>query len=116
MRAILLELEKSDPEHPDTWLSHESGWTLTISETGIAVWENLDGDNGPRFLEGITLEQALRLWLLLSEGSFAEIERLAWKDGSDPPISSEERQRRQKEAAEITLKCKRQLEHHYEKA
>ena len=36
MREIFAELKQSDPEHPDTWLTHESGWTLSIHEK--AVW------------------------------------------------------------------------------
>ncbi len=31
LREILAELETSDPEHPDAWLSHESDWTITVS-------------------------------------------------------------------------------------
>ncbi len=107
MRDCLADLDTSDPEHPDTWLCHETGWTLSVFESGLVFWENPELDLGPRHQQQIPREEALRMWLLLSRGSFDEIESLPWKDGYGPPISDDERQKRQQEAAEITLKMQR---------
>jgi hypothetical protein len=104
MREILSELDTPDAEHPDTWLSHESGWTLSVFEGGLVIWENPEEGRGPRYQQHVTREDALRMWVLLSRGAFAEIESEPWKDGYGPPVSEEERQKRQEEAAEMTLK------------
>jgi hypothetical protein len=37
MRELLAQLEERDPEHPDAWLTHESGWTLAVFESGLVV-------------------------------------------------------------------------------
>ncbi len=107
MRESLSELDTPDPEHPSTWLGHETGWTLSVFESGLVVWENPEVDVGPRYQQNVSREEALRLWLLLSRGSFDEIESLPWKDGYGPPISDEEMQKRQQEAAAFTLKMQR---------
>lgn len=109
MREILAELSIPDQEHPDTWLSHESGWTASIYESGLVIWENPEMDKGPRYQEGLNRDEALQIWLLLSRGQFEEIDRQAWKDGQGPPISDEEKEKRQREAAELTLKMHREF-------
>jgi hypothetical protein len=78
MRECLADLDTSDPEHPDTWLSHETGWTLSVFESGLVVWEHPELDLGPRHQQQVPREEALRMWLLLSRGSFDEIDSLPW--------------------------------------
>jgi len=57
MRELLAELDKSDPEHPDTWLTHESGWTLSFFEAGLLIWENGESEGKPRHqVDAIGLE------------------------------------------------------------
>lgn len=105
MREILAELNTPDPEHPDTWLSHESGWALSVFETGLVVWENAEKEErGPRYRQNVSRDEALRMWLFLSRGEFDEIESVSWMDGYGPPVSEEERQKRQQEASEIMMK------------
>jgi len=109
MRDILSEFETHDPEHPDAWLSDEIGWTITVSEKGVVVWENLEEGGEPRYQDGVDREAALRLWILLTRGDYDEIERQPWKDGQGPPISDEELERRREDAAIITLRIEREF-------
>jgi hypothetical protein len=104
MRQILKELAQKDPEHPDVWLTHESGWTLSVSETGLVVWDNLEAnDNKPRHMVGVDRERALWMWIQLSRGDLGSIEKLSWAPGQSPPIDSKERERLIEEAARHTL-------------
>ncbi len=107
MREILSELDTPDPEHPDTWLSHETGWTLSVFEGDTVIWENPEEEQGPRYLQKVSREDALRMWLLLSRGAFNELESEPWRDGYGPPIPEAERNQRQQEAMQITLKIDR---------
>lgn len=112
MRAILSELDTADQEHPDTWLSDDAGWTITHSETGIAVWENGEDESAPRYQEEVSRDEALRLWLLLANGNYDEIEQQPWKDGVGPPIPEEEIERQKKEAEQFVFGIQREF---YEK-
>ncbi|MBN8459946.1 MAG: hypothetical protein J0M04_19125 [Verrucomicrobia bacterium] len=107
MRECLADLDTHDPEHPDTWLEHESGWTLSVFESGLVVLENLREDGEPRYIQQVSREESLRMWLLLSRGALEEIESLPWKDGYGTPMSDEEREKLQREAAEVALKMQR---------
>lgn len=107
MLECLEELRTPDPEHPDTWLGHESGWTLSVSESGLVVWENSEMESEPRHMQHVSRDEALRLWLLLSRGELEEIESLAWKDGNGPRMTDGEREQIQRDAAEVTLKMQR---------
>jgi len=109
MRAILAELDAPDPEHPDTWLSDESGWTIAVSEQGVVVWENLEAGDKPRYQDEVSREESLRLWLLLALGDYDEIERQPWKDGQGPPIPKAEIDRRRKDSEEIVLGMQRKF-------
>jgi hypothetical protein len=109
MREILAELGEHDPEHPDTWLSHESGCTLSVFESGRVTWENLGSAAAPRHLVGVSREKALSLWLKLSRGDISAIEQEAWCAGQAPPQSAEERARHAAEAAEATLAASRRF-------
>src|SRR4051794_19599831 len=81
MREILAQLDAEDPEHPDAWLSHESGWTLSVFESGLLVWENLESSREPQHQIGVPREKALNLWLKLAHGEIAEIEKEPWSPG-----------------------------------
>src|SRR5258708_31723642 len=102
MRELLAQLDKHDPEHPDTWLTHESGWTLSFFETGLLIWENLESEGQPRHQVDISKEKALSLWLKLSRGEIAEIEKEPWSPGQAPPISPEKRAELIKQSEEAT--------------
>ena len=81
MREILAELDKHDPEHPDVWLTHESGWTLLVFESGLVVWENPETEDEPRHQINVSSEKALELWLKLARGEIAAIEQEPWCPG-----------------------------------
>lgn len=47
MREVLAELDVPDPEHPDAWMTHESGWTLSIFFTRLLHLEQLGNGYRP---------------------------------------------------------------------
>jgi hypothetical protein len=108
MREILAELDKHDPEHPDTWLTHESGWTLAIFESGLVVWENVENPGEPRHQVGISRDKALNMWLKLSRGEIPAIEQEPWRSGYSPPRSPEEQAKLLRESQQMTLALFRQ--------
>lgn len=83
---ILSELDHSDAEHPDAWLTHESGWTLSAHESGVLVWENVESGASPRHMRGVPRERILDLWIRLAAGLLAELEQEPWRagDGIEP--------------------------------
>jgi hypothetical protein len=103
MQEILAELDESDPEHPDAWLTHESGWTLSVYESGLVIWENMESSDEPRHQIGVSREKALELWLKLSRGEMAAVHQEPWRPGQCPPRSVEEQAEITKRAEEITL-------------
>jgi hypothetical protein len=92
MKEVIAELDAhSDREHPDAWLSDESGWTLAVCEDGRVVWENVTEDGPCRHLPEVSRERALALWIALSEGRIAEVEAQPWQEGHGrPPPTPEE--------------------------
>jgi hypothetical protein len=81
MRALLASLKDADEEHPDCWLQHESGWSLSFSRSSRLIWENVEEGN-PRHLASASAEKTLELWTLLSQGKIQEIEAgVDWIDG-----------------------------------
>jgi hypothetical protein len=92
MRELLAELDADDPEHPETSLTHESGWTLAAYQGGLLVWENVEPNTPPpRHMKESSREKILSMWLSLAKGDLAAIEREPWNPGYGPPISDEER-------------------------
>ena len=80
MREALSELDAHDPEHGDAFLQHESGWCLSAYESGLLAWENVES-GPPRHMSDVPRAVALRLWIALSRGDFATIEKEAWLPG-----------------------------------
>lgn len=79
--AILRELDESvDTEHGDVSLTHESEWCLSVSRDRTVTFENLD-DGEPRHMRGVPDSKIIELWVLLSRGDLASIEREPWKPG-----------------------------------
>jgi hypothetical protein len=103
MLELLEELETSDPEHPDTWLTNENGWTLAVHETGVVVWDNLDAGVPARHLTNVAKEKAFELWRLLVLGRLNIIEQEPWQPGNGPPVSGEERAKHKAEIDELLL-------------
>jgi hypothetical protein len=85
MRELLAELDQDDPEHPDVSLSHESGWSLSVFQSGLVVWEYVEeaGEERiePRHQLGVSTEKALDLWLKLSRAELDAIEQEPWRLG-----------------------------------
>ena len=92
MRAILAELDEADDEHPDTWLTHESGWALSADQRGRVVLENVESNAPPRHMRGVSRERVLELWLQLAAGKIDDVERAAWEPGyGNEPVTEEQR-------------------------
>lgn len=81
MRAALAELSKPDEEHPDCWLSDESGWTIAAHQSGKIVLENVESCEGPWHMASQTPERVIELWCLLQNGAIDAIRRQPWEDG-----------------------------------
>lgn len=94
MREVLRELGTEDSEHPDAWLEHDTGWSLVVDENGKVVWENCDTGISPRHMLNVPQEQALNLWLKLSQGEIQRIEEEPWQAGNGRKGLSAEEQAR----------------------
>jgi hypothetical protein len=81
MRAALMELDAHDPEHPDCWLSDESGWTLAAHEGGMLVLENVESGDGPWHLEKAEREFVIELWQALQRGDLEMLRQHDWRKG-----------------------------------
>ena len=93
MNKALSELDVIDEEHPDTWLTHESGWTLACHSDGLVQWGNAEDGNESWHINSISRAQMLDLWIKLSQGRIDEIKRLDWVVGNGyKPNTAEENQ------------------------
>jgi hypothetical protein len=108
MREALAELDVEDVEHPDTWLEHESGWSLSAFEVGL-LWQNIETDEPPRHIKDVTRERVLELWLKLAEGKVAEIDAEPWLPGNGATPFTEE-QRMEWEAEQATFRLQQARE------
>ena len=83
MRELLDSLDTRgayEAAHPDVSLVHDpSGWTLSVYPSGVVTFENFDdADDIPRFMSGVTRNQALKLWLELSRGEIHLVDSRPW--------------------------------------
>ena len=81
LMSALDELKQRDPEHPDCWVSDESGWSLSAHEGGLVVLENIETGEGPWHMRGIPPHAVLEYWGMLITGDIASLKGLPWKDG-----------------------------------
>jgi hypothetical protein len=81
LKKILDGLDASDPEHIDPWLTHESGWTLSVNKHGDVVWANQQELGAARHLLAVSSSEMLRLWCALAEGELEEVEAQPWQFG-----------------------------------
>lgn len=81
MLASLRELEKRDEEHPDCWLNSEDGWSISVFQSGLIVFENVETGEGPWHLKGMPRDTALRLWQLLQANELSSIKKQPWNEG-----------------------------------
>lgn len=84
MREMIQELdedETEDADHPDISLVNDQiGWSISLYPNGIATLENLndESDLTPRFIPKVTRAEALKLWVLLSQGELDDLLALNW--------------------------------------
>lgn len=82
---VLAELDApGDDEHPDVALGHESGWTLSAFPSGLVIFENVEGDDAPRHLAGVSRETLHELWSALMAEDFAALQQQPWRPGYGP--------------------------------
>lgn len=81
LAGALAELQLEDPEHPDCWLSDENKWTVSAFTSGLVILENLETQEGPWHMRGVSPEQVLELWQLLDQGALTELQSRPWQRG-----------------------------------
>jgi hypothetical protein len=59
---LIAELDRADGEHTDVSIEDESGWGLSAYATGLLVWENVEGDEPPMQLSGVSRERMIELF------------------------------------------------------
>jgi hypothetical protein len=99
MRRFLHELDPSDEEHGAAWVTDDLGRLLEWNVGGRLVFDNRSRD--PRHMLNVSIERVVELWQLLVQGRILEVESEPWSLGSAPPLSSEERERRDREQAAL---------------
>ncbi|HEX5658319.1 MAG TPA: hypothetical protein VFX59_14050 [Polyangiales bacterium] len=80
LRHALDELDEADDEHPDAWVSHESGWTLSAFGTGLLIWSDLESSH--RHMLKVSRSRMLALWMRLRDGDLAAVEAEPWQPGT----------------------------------
>lgn len=98
MRAFLDATDFADEEHGAAWLADDEDNCLEYSGGGLLVFSQ--GELAPRHMVGVDADRLIALWTHLAEGRLAEVENEPWQDGSHPPRSPEEVERREREIAE----------------
>jgi len=78
--SSLDEPNVEEADHPDVSLVHDkSGWAISVFPSGIVTYENLDHeDTVPRYMTGISRNEALQLWLQLSRGDIDALNSHLW--------------------------------------
>jgi len=79
--ALLDELDDATAEHGDVAVGHETGWTLSVLASGRVVWENVERDDHPRHLDGLSRDETLELMELVALGSIDAVESWPWVPG-----------------------------------
>ena len=79
--SALSELDASDGEHPDCWLSTEDGWSVSVFESGLVVFENVETGEGPWHMKAVSRADALELWQLLDANDLATLQTKPWVEG-----------------------------------
>jgi len=81
LTLALGELAKHDVEHPDCWLSSHDGWSISIFESGLVVFENIETGEGPWHMRAVPNPEALKLWQLLQENDLKSLRTKPWAKG-----------------------------------
>lgn len=83
MDAILAELDTADPEHPDIWLTHSSGWTIAADEDRYLVLSNPEQEVVGH-IANASRRQMLEFWGRLSRGEIESLLKEPWLYGRPP--------------------------------
>ena len=75
--SLLDELQTADAEHGDVSITHESEWCITVSRSGVVVFENLERGE-PRHLQQVSRDKILDLWSRLARGEIESLETEPW--------------------------------------
>jgi hypothetical protein len=78
---LLDELAGATVEHGDVAVGHETGWTLTVLAGGRVVWENVEEDNEPMHLDGLSRDETLELMELAAAGDAEAVDFRPWTPG-----------------------------------
>ena len=81
---VLAELDEPvDDEHPDSSLTHETGWSLGAFPSGAVMWENVANHDAsaPRHLAAVPRAEVRRLWHALAAGDITAVESQPWLPG-----------------------------------
>jgi hypothetical protein len=108
LREFLDELDPDDEEHGAVWVSDEFENSLEFSGDGTLTLSNPSAP-ADRHLAGVPEERVLELWGLLIAGRLDELEKLPWAPGARPPLSPEDRARREGEQAAWQLESDRKF-------
>ena len=85
--AVLEELATADQEHFEVAMSHESGWTLSVSSAGRLVLEKVEQRGTEKHVTGLEplgrdREAILRIWTSLANGEVDTVlGELPWQPG-----------------------------------
>jgi hypothetical protein len=84
MRELLSRLDEPEvheAEHPDVALVHDAtGWSMSVFPSGTVTFENLeDDDEAPLYMNKVSREDALHMWLELSRGEIEGLQDRDWR-------------------------------------
>ncbi|WP_434405793.1 hypothetical protein [Sphingobium sp. DN12] len=81
--ALLDELEErlDDEEHVSVSVIHEGEWGLGISRGYYVTFENVELDDEPRHMRGVSRDETLEMMQRLSVGDLAALESKPWQPG-----------------------------------
>jgi hypothetical protein len=68
LQSALAELEIDDPEHPDCWLQDENGWGLSVFGSGLIILENVETNEGPWHMRGLSRQHLARTQARRNDG------------------------------------------------
>lgn len=93
LKKAIDELDVSDQEHPDTWLTNtENGIVITLHEKGLIIISDEDQIEFKHIKSNDKLLK-LEIWKHLINNNIAEINKINWINGHGiPPQTIEERQ------------------------
>ena len=79
---VVAELDDPiDDEHPDVSVQTEDGWSLSAYQSGLIVWENVEGEGAPRHRTRVSRAEVAALFRHVVRGELEVVEAEAWLPG-----------------------------------